>query len=1138
MDAAAMISDVQNIFDFRSLLSWLSLELGWETGIDDIEDIDDITYEFEPEDIHLKPEAFAKIGFLRQLRPLHENQPWGIFAVEFENKRLDAASLRKILSGLVPKRRNRDHAVWDKKNLLFLCFWGENPGRTFGVVYFADKPRALPVIKTFYCTPKTEDDIQLQKFEDKLRKLSWPSLPGKPAPSDYEAWREQWTSPFTHEYRQVIRDSEALTSALAGIALGIRQKILDIFIVETENGPIHELYEKFKKALIHDMTETQFADMYAQTVVYGLFSARCMGDTDGSEKLFEPREAIDAIPSTNPFLQNLLKESFSRKNKLSFDELDLGDITQLLRNTDTKLILEDFNRQTGGGREDPVIYFYEGFLNAYEKEQKKRRGVYYTPQPVVKFMVQAVDDILKAEFGIQDGLASTETKTITMPVKKGKIIKEETREVPAIQILDPAAGTGTFLRQIILQIWNNFRAGHSGRPKAQISRLWNVYVREHLLSRLNGFELMMAPYAVAHMKLALVLQDTGYAFDEDAGRPSRVNVFLTNSLEEADREEGQVMLFGYDALAQEAEAARSTKKNRGINVVIGNPPYSGESANKGNWIFSLLDDYKKEPGGVERLKERNPKWINDDYVKFIRYAQLYVERSGSGIAAYINNHSFLDNPTFRGMRWNLLKSFDKIYIIDLHGNAKKKETAPDGNKDENVFDIQQGVSINIFVKKGQKNDNSLAKIYHCDLYGTREQKYAELVKKNLKNISFNKIECSGPNYFFLPKNFDDQKQYDTGFSVLDIFQLNGVGICSKRDKIAFQDTSKELLHILTDFRDMSEHELKLIYDIKRESRDQKIIFAKQDILKHGLQRNLLKMVEYRPFDIKWTYYTNQVRGFLAYPVYHVMKHFLYGQNVGLVLGRQGQVVGSMPWNLVFISSNMVDLNLFYRGGGSVFPLYLYDSKKHRRPNVNPQIITELEKKLNLSFVPEKNDSLALTGNGFRDGSFSSGQLLENTFCPLDLFDYIYAVLHSPEYREAYREFLKIDFPRIPYPKSQKHFRRLVSLGGHLRQLHLLEGPLFEEIDTYEPSITSIGIEKIEYKPPWVYINGIGMGLFPPIHDTIWNFYIGGYQPAQKWLKDRKGQKLNLSGIRHYVKIITALGETARIMGEIDKAGVL
>ena len=1102
--------------------------MNWNTGIEDFEDIDELTYDFDAKDIHLKTEEFVKIKSLKQLRPLYDKQPWGIFFVDFESKRFEISSLRKILSGLIPKRRNRNKKVWDKTNLLFFCFWGESKNRTFGAVHFEDKSHAenaddLPSIKTIHVAPKNEDIIQLQNFEEKFKKLSFPDLPAKPSAEDFNKWTENWISTFTHVYRQVIHDSNTLTSNLAGIALSIRRNILDIFSVETENGEIHQLYNKFRKTLIHDMTKEQFADMYAQTMVYGLFSARCMSDRFNysetpyyDNNIFNPRKAIDNIPSTNPFLQNLLKESFTRKNKLSFDELNLYDIATLLQNTDTKSIIEDFNRQTGGGKEDPVIYFYEGFLNAYEKEQKKRRGVYYTPLPVVKFMVQAVDDILKNEFGIREGLASIETKTISVPKKDGgKVVASEKKEVPAIQILDPAVGTATFLRQVVLQIWDNFKNLHKGQTKNSINNQWNVYVKEHLLPRLNGFELMMAPYAVAHMKLALVLLDTEYAFDEDEENPSRVKVFLTNSLEEADREEGQGMMFEHDALAEESNAARETKKNRGINVVIGNPPYSGESANKGDWILSLLDDYKKEPGGKEKLQEKNPKWINDDYVKFIRYAQLYVERAGSGIVAYINNHSFLDNPTFRGMRWNLLKSFDKIYIVDLHGNAKKKETAPDGSKDENVFDIQQGVSINIFIKNENKN-TELAEVFHYDLYGLRDDKYNFLDIK-LNTVNWNKLSFTAPQYFFIQKNFNNLAQYEQGFCIRDLFFIGAVGIVTARDEFTIHNNKKNVKKIIDEFLVIDDEIARERFKLGEDVRDWKISYAREDLKKSYPKKGTFIQINYRPFDTKWTFFTGRSKGFHCYPRTSIMKHFIRKDNVGLSICGQFKVGNN--YNHIFITNKAIESSYVSNKTSeitSVFPLYLYEGKK-RRPNLNPTIIKEIKQKLNLSFVPEKEES-------------------KNTFSPIDLFDYIYAVLHSPLYRETYREFLKIDFPRIPYPADQQSFRKLAVLWEKLRKLHLLESVDFNEIEEASESSEKVKIDKIRYEDGKVYINK--NYCFENVSLVAWEFFIGGYQPAQKWLKDRKGSILKADDVKHYRKIVLALTKTAEVMKEIDGVGVV
>jgi len=1130
---------MKNIRDFKTLLSWLSGELNWETGIDDYENIDDITYDFDAKDIHLIPEEFAKITSLKQLRPVYEKQPWGIFAVEFESKRLDVYSLRKILSGLIPKRRNRDHAVWNKENLLFFCFWGAKNDRSFGAVHFEDKTTGLPSIKIFYANPKIEDITQIKRFEEKFRKLTWPNLPKNPSSDDFKVWHEQWTCAFPNFYLQNIHDSILLTSSLAGIALDLRQRIQDIFAVETENGAIHDLYMKFKKALIHDMTEKQFADMYAQTMVYGLFSARCMLDLkkDNNEdnnpdnkKHFDPKQAIDAIPSTNPFLQNLLKESFSRKNKLSFDELNLGDIALLLENTDTKQIIEDFNRQTGGGKEDPIIYFYEGFLNAYEKEQKKRRGVYYTPLPVVKFIVQAVDDILKTEFNIKDGLASTQKKTISIEkTEHGKKTGTETQTVPAIQILDPAVGTGTFLRQVILQIWDNFKESKKGLSKQAIQNQWNIYVKEDLLPRLNGFELMMAPYAVAHMKLALVLLDTGYAFDEDQENPDRVRVFLTNSLEEADRESGQGMMFEHDALAEESNAAKETKKNQGINVVIGNPPYNEESKNNSKWIMSLMDDYKKEPGGIEKLKERNSKSINNDYVKFLRYAQVFIDRSERGIIAFINAHGFIDNPTFRGVRWKLMQSFDKIYIFDLHGNIRKDEIIQDDKNDENIFDIIQGVSINIFIKKDNNITNKGKDIFHADLYGSRDYKYKFLFSALLQNIKWEKVSVSDNYYFFVNKYFNNNEKYHNGFFIKDLMKINCMGICSARDDFAIAIDKKSILDRINYFtnKSINDKDIRLRYFPKK-NKNWNIAQARKAVMKNK-HKDHIKDITYRPFDKRYIYYDANI---IDRPREEIMYHLQNKSNYGLCLIR----INRDKKCTIFITDRIVDKTILSsKDNTNVFPLYLYEGKK-RRPNLNPKIISEIEQKLNLTFVPEKGDSLNMASEGFTDGSFTPGQLVENSFAPIDLFDYIYAVLHSPAYRETYSEFLKIDFPRIPYPTNNQIFWKLVALGGELRRLHLLEDTKFEKIEIDSVPTGKVLVENIKYSDGKVFVNKDF--CFDDVPQTAWEFYIGGYQPAQKWLKDRKGCTLKAEDFKHYRKIVLALTETARIMGEIDKVGVV
>ena len=1056
--------NIRNIKSVDDLIRYFTEELNWNIELDDFDEIDDITYDFDAADIGLKPDAFAKIKNLRQLQPLCDEQKWGIFCVEFDSNKFEVSALRKILSGLIPKRRNAaEHAVWSQKDLLFLCFWGTYNNRTIGVAHFEDKDAGLPQIKMISCAPAVEDFTQIRTFEERLGHLSWVK-----DVTDTQAWYDQWSAAFVTAYHQVIRDSASLTVKLAAEAQAIRDRILDIYAVETHDGYVHKLFKDFKDNLIHDMTKQQFADMYAQTVVYGLFSARCMDKTQDS---FNVKEAIACIPNTNPFLKRLMEECLGESSErlLTFDELEVANVVEILTHTNTDLILADFNRQTGGGREDPVIHFYEEFLTAYDKAQKVQRGVYYTPQPVVNFIVRAVDSILKTEFGLADGLASEETKTVKYMREKirGQGMTEDTKEVPAVQILDPATGTGTFLRQTILQIYDNFRAKHSGESEEQIKKAWNEYVPKHLLPRLNGFELMMAPYAVAHMKLAMVLKDTGYDFGGD----HRLNVFLTNSLEEAGKDDFQMTLFDNDPLAFESIEANQAKKNNGINVIIGNPPYSGESANKGKWIMDLMEDYKKEPGGRIKLQERNPKWLNDDYVKFIRYAQTYIERAGSGILAYICPHGFLDNPTFRGMRWNLLQTYDKIYVLDLHGNAKKKEVCPDGSKDENVFDIQQGVCIIISVKNiTKKND---AQVFHADLFGLRTYKYNYLNKVNFENVSYKGIKPSEPHFFIVPKDFTSQNEYNSSIMITDLFIANSVGVVSAKDKVLTSQSIKKLLTQVSEY-----------YNIKAEN-------------------TLCKHIYYRPFEKRYIYYDVDL---LERSRDKITGNFFGRNNLGICLNKV--VKTGDTYQHIFISDTMID-SCYVSNRTSeityIIPLYLYNAD-YGTKSVN--IRTNIATKLLLPIGIKYTDDMAL-----------------------HIFDYIYAVLHSPQYREKYKEFLKIDFPRVPYPTDQETFWKLVKIGSKLRECHLMQTEFNTEPYRFIGDGTN-EVVKPEYKNGRVYISKTQ--YFDNVPQAQWEQYIGGYQPLQKWLKDRKKTALSSEDIEHYKKIIAALRLTEELMAEIDR----
>jgi len=758
--------------------------------------------------------------------------------------------------------------------------------------------------------------------------------------------------------------------------------------------------------------------------------------------------------------------------------------------------MKNFGKATK--QEDPVVHFYETFLGAYNPLLRKARGVWYTPQPVVNFIVRAVDDVLKSEFGIKEGLADSSKRKIKVNYQ-GKQIEKEVHQV---QILDPATGTGTFLAETIKHIHKKYEG---------LGGIWSKYVEDDLIPRINGFELLMASYAMAHLKLDMLLTETGYVPTKD----QRLRVFLTNSLEEPHADSGT--LWG-NMLSDEADQANEVKRDTPVMCVMGNPPYSGISSNNGRWISNLIDDYKYVDG--VHFNERKH-WLNDDYVKFLRYGQHYIEKNGQGVLAFINPHGFLDNPTFRGMRWHLLKTYDKIYTIDLHGNSKKKETAPDGSADINVFDIQQGVSINIFVKTGKKKQDDLGKVFHFDLFGKRELKYEFLTESSLNSLSFQELSPDKPNLFFVPKNNIGRGEYEYGFKVDELFSKSTVGFVSANDTLNISFNEIEHKAKIEDLILLDEISWRVKYNRKKDARDWQYAFAKNDCIEN--QNNVINKVSYRPFDIRHTLYTGKSRGMYASPQPKVIQHFLFGENVGLNWVRP---MSSKYDFSIFISKFITDQcsagnKSAGAGISSIAPLYLYpnnngqqtiDQTEGRTPNLNSEIIEKIADYLGLTFTIEKETT-------------------KGTFAPIDILDYIYAVLHSPTYREKYKEFLKIDFPRVPYPKDQDTFWKLVKLGCEIRQIHLLESPVVEKpISKYPTTGTNI-VGKLKYENGNVFINETQ--YFEGVPEVAWNFYIGGYQPAQKWLKDRKDRELQIDDIRHYLKIIVALFETDRLMKEID-----
>jgi predicted helicase len=955
---------------------------------------------------------------------------------------------------------------------------------------------------------------------------------------------------FLESRPQPITTPRDLSERAAKLAHIIRDTIVEAFEKERTSSDLKDLREAFADVLIPDLNKpektAEFADMYAQTIVYGLFAARINHKGPGP---FQRMGAACEIPKTNPFLKKLFETitGSSLDDEPYVDFVD--DLVQILANTDIEKVLENFGKRTR--QEDPMVHFYETFLAAYDPKTRERRGVYYTPEPVVQYIVKSVDYILKTRFGLEGGLAHTadiveyDREEVFLDAQgrpdRSKLLKTVQESRPKVLILDPACGTGTFLYAVMDFIREEFmKRGDAG--------LWSAYVRDHLLPRLFGFELLMAPYAMAHFKLGMLLaghdlpkekqKQWQYDFEGD----ERLGIYLTNTLEEAPSE-WQKLFGAYRILSEEANAASRVKRDLPIMVVLGNPPYSGHSANsswemvgkkkKLNFIGQLLQDYYFVDG--KPLGEKNPKWLQDDYVKFIRWGQWRIERTGAGVLVFITNHAYLDNPTFRGMRQQLMKTFDEIYIMDLHGNAKKKERAPDGSKDENIFDIQQGVAIGIFVKTPGKDKST--NIHHAELFGSREYKYKYLLEKDLETTSWNKIQPEHPFYFFFHQDKDLGSEFGLGFKITDIFPINNIGMQTHRDYFVTDLDNNELRNRITEFRssNVSDDELKERFNLG--SWD--ISKARKKLREDDNWENKFVDCLWRPFDIRHLYYNKDLidrpRSQITDPMLRPNFAILAMRQIALHEGCSHFLVSDTPTiDRVFYSN---------KGAASVFPVYLYANKSDdsnlqkqlieplawavsetgRVPNLSREFVSQLENRLNLKFIS--------------DGSGN----LTSTFGPEDVFNYIYAIFHSLTYRQRYAEFLKIDFPRVPLTSNLELFRKLCILGEELVALHLLESPQVTQLLTRYPVAGDNFVEKgfpkfvvyDEGQPGYVFINKTQ--YFEGVPKEVWEFHVGGYQVCHKWLKDRRGKQLSFDDLMHYQKVVVALAETMRLMNEIDKA---
>ena len=856
-----------------------------------------------------------------------------------------------------------------------------------------------------------------------------------------------------------------------------------------ENSHIASMFSAFKKLLLVTLTPADFADMYAQTLAYGLFAARC---TLPNATQFSRLTAAEAVPRSNPFLRQLFHQ-IAAPNLARNITWILDEIVKLLQNVSDEMLSTAFDARMHVA--EPVLHFYETFLAEYDPGRRVARGVYYTPQPVMSYIVRSVDALLKTQLGKPDGLADRDAL-----------------------ILDPATGTGGFLMEVLSRIRDNVTETYG-------TGMWQRYVNEHVAHRLIGFEVLVAPYTIAHLNLCLFLQAEGW---QEEINHERLRIYLTNTLEEpVEREQYAFAQF----LSEEANAAVSVKTDAPILVIVGNPPYPENSANPSRdstgeltFIGRLIESYKWVDG--EPLGERASTVLQGDYVKFIRWAQWRIDRNGEGVFGYIVNNSFLDGPVFRGMRQSLMESFTAIYHLNLHGSIRRTAVVPNGKKDENVFDIQQGVGILLCVK--ERGNSAPANVYYADMWGSREEKYRVLSETDVQTTEWEELPAVSPLYLFVPQNTEHKAEYEAGWKVSDIFQEHSVGFFTQRDKLAVHRTAAAVRQTVADFASLSEAAAREKYQLKKDSRDWKVQFAQADLRQHCLREEVhgavryaakdeyLAQMCYRPFDTRFTYYTGQSRGFHSTPSRKIMQHLRHEENLALCTCR---IVTNSLWQHALITNRITEkgyISTQRSESSHVFPLYLYphsdelELTKERSLNLAPAFLKALSEQLGLP---------PTEGSGLPEG-----------ISPESILGYLYAILYSPTYRARYAAFLKYDFPRIPLPRDLAQFRQLSALGQQLIDAHLFRNVAMSLRHRFEGEGDAV-VSKLRYEGGHIWINATQ--YFADVPLAVWEFEVGAYQVCEKWLQERRRQRLTVSEIRVYQQVLSAVGETIRLMEEVD-----
>jgi len=1104
-------SELANIHRFDQLVKYLRDEMGWPISQDSFDDDDELFYDFTTEELGIDMKNAAKIQKIQRLRPLSTHQPWGIFFVKFEPKHLPVVALRRILGQVTLKKRasanNPEQAAWSADDLLFVSNYGEGESRQISFAHFAQSEvkKDLPTLKVLGWD-NFDTKLHLDHVADLLtEKLSWPN-----DEENQIEWRKQWRSAFTLTHKEVINTSKNLSKELAVLARNIRDRIKTILAIETEDGPITKLMESFKKSLIHDLDEAGFADMYAQTIAYGLLSARITNPSGDSAD-----DIIEAMPVTNPFLKELMetflnvggrKKSNSKPIGIDFDELGVSEIVELLDASNMEAVVRDFGDRNP--QEDPVIHFFEGFLEEYDKKIRKDRGVFYTPRPVVSFIVRSVDELLRTEFNLEDGLADITTwREMTGRIDNLKIPEGISPDQAFVQILDPATGTGTFLVEVIDLINKTMTEKWHSKDydKKKINKLWNNYVSEHLLPRLYGYELMMAPYAIAHMKIGLKLYETGYHFESG----QRARIYLTNALEPAQDFTG-TLEFAIPALAHEAKAVNTIKRDHRFTVVLGNPPYSQLSSNLGDEQRKMVEVYKSIDG--ERIKERGAlqfeKNIQDDYVKFIRLVERTIVEAGSGISGLITNHAFIDNTTFRGMRWHLTKSFSSIWVTDLLGNANRGLTGGD----RNVFDIKQGVAVSFFCRSSSGASN--CGIIHSEVRGNRSSKYDLLSQELIQGLSSRQFFPTEPMFFFVPPS-EFEAEFLSGISIDKLFEQQSVGIITARDHLVIDFDFKELSNRIKRFVSSTLDDNDLLAEFQVSSKKGwDFQQARKRLPEVDSVDEFIRPISYRPMDQRWIFYHNGLVWGKANPTF---QHILDRDNLALMTTRK---VEAGIFAHVGVISTLSELHtVSMKESNYVMPLFRYE-------DIGIFGNSEIRRVSNLCTTSVEQLMSALIIKDIHDAE--------------SVFGYVCGLLHSPEYRLRFQNSLTNYFPHICKPGSDDLFVEISKLGLDIVDLHLHRVNHYQGFSRLIKGTESSRVEKISYSDETVWIDKAKTLGFKDVPEKVWSFRIGSYQVCEKWLKDRgpkkgnPGRILSNEDIDHYQKIIAALSGMIRIMTEIDK----